>query len=165
MRTFPVFVALVAAVGFASAEAAVATPPTSATESASGAVVLEDLCPFDVISNFSSKVTVRTFYDQAGNAVRIQTTNSFVATLSDANTGKAVSDRDHWTTIDHLEGRFAIVGLLFHINIPGHGIVIIDAGKIVFDSETGEIAFEAGPHDFIGGNPDIEAVCGYLAEP
>jgi hypothetical protein len=151
---------LLSAAALVSAGAASAAPPTTETFTFSGTNVLTDLCPFDVVSDFHSKFRATTFSDSAGDPVSVKTHAVFLGTLTNPDTGKSVTDRDHWTTIEDLgSGTSTIVGLLFHINIPGHGIVVLWAGKAIIDNETGETLFEAGPKDVEAG---LETLCAYL---
>jgi len=41
----------------------------------------------------------------------------------------------------------AEVGLLFQLVIPGHGPIFKEAGRVIYDFDTGEVLFSAGPHD------------------
>ncbi len=43
------------------------------------------------------------------------------------------------------DGSVTFVGLPIKVSVAG-GTVILDAGKIVFNPETGEVLFEGGPH-------------------
>jgi hypothetical protein len=164
-RTAAVLVAaiLLSTAALVSAGAAGATPPTTETETFSGTNVLTDLCAFDVTLDFRATFTATTFYEGAGDPVRVQTHAVFLGTLTNADTGKSVTDRDYWMTTVKLEsGTSTIVGLLFHINIPGHGIVVLWAGRAVLDLETDEPLFEAGPKDVESGE---KTLCAYLADP
>jgi hypothetical protein len=163
-RTTAVLLAatLMSIAALVSAGAAGATPPTTETETSSGTFVFED-CAVDLTVDFRRTVTTTTFYDDAGDPVRVQTHAVFLGTLTNADTGKSVTDRDYWMTTVKLEsGTSTIVGLLFHINIPGHGIVVLWAGRAVLDLETDEPLFEAGPKDVESGE---KTLCAYLADP
>jgi hypothetical protein len=50
--------------------------------------------------------------------------------------------------------------LVFHVNVPGAGIVLIDAGRVVFDEATGEVIVVSGPHQALEG--DFSAICAAL---
>lgn len=49
---------------------------------------------------------------------------------------------------------------MFHVNVPGAGIVLIDAGRVVFDEATGEVIVVSGPHQALEG--DFSAICAAL---
>ena len=51
----------------------------------------------------------------------------------------------------------AITGLTFKVTLPGNGVIFHEAGRIVIDFETGEVLFQAGPHDF--GDQEVAALC------
>ena len=44
-------------------------------------------------------------------------------------------------------GTQVVVGLSSKITIPGHGVVVHDAGRVIYDLVTGEMIFQAGPGD------------------
>jgi hypothetical protein len=48
-------------------------------------------------------------------------------------------------------------GMIFSFTDPGHGVVLIVAGHSVFDANTGEITFEAGPRA-----EDLSRLCAAL---
>ena len=52
------------------------------------------------------------------------------------------------------------VGLSYHVTVPGEGVVLLQAGRLVFD-EAGEVVFEAGPHQVRGG--EFDKLCEALA--
>src|SRR4029450_3958294 len=143
---------LLSAAALVSAGAASAAPPTTETFTFSGTNVLTDLFPFDLVSDFPSKFRATTFSDSAGDPVRVQTHAVFLGTLTNPDTGKSVTDRDHWmTTGKPARGTSTLVGVLVHINIPAHGIVVLGAGRAVLDLEADEPLFEAGPKDVESG--------------
>jgi hypothetical protein len=47
-------------------------------------------------------------------------------------------------------------GIVYRFTAPGVGIVLLDAGRITFDSD-GNVVFEAGPHQAL--HDDWEAFC------
>jgi hypothetical protein len=55
------------------------------------------------------------------------------------------------------------LGLRNTYSVPGEGVVLLDAGRIVIDLVTGEVLFEAGQHEFLEG--DAEAFCSFFADP
>jgi hypothetical protein len=55
-----------------------------------------------------------------------------------------------------------IIGLNVAIVAPGWGVILLDAGRIVIDPVTGEIVFEAGPHQEWHG--DYDKLCRYFTE-
>ena len=62
--------------------------------------------------------------------------------------------------LDLEEGTESDVGLRFRVIFPGLGVVLLDAGRVVFDAD-GNVAFEAGPHQIV--NEDFAAFCAAFA--
>ena len=51
-------------------------------------------------------------------------------------------------------------GVVAQITVPGHGVILHDAGHIRFDYTTHEVLFEAGKHNYWNG--EFDAVCEFL---
>ena len=103
---------------------------------------------------------VATFYDRAGNPIRDSVFIKFTGTLTNPLNGKTITDTDSFTVVfDLQEGTVTGVGLTFHTQIPGHGIAVLDAGRIVID-ENGNVIFEAGRLDVHSGG--VEVICAAL---
>jgi hypothetical protein len=106
---------------------------------------------FDIIVNFNVDFVVRTFYDNTGEPVRIQLQaqgeGELVNTVTGAtNTGSSPS----MTIVDVEAGTETTVGLVFHNNLPGEGIVALQAGRVTVD-ENGNVLFSAGPQPGMEG--------------
>lgn len=58
-----------------------------------------------------------------------------------------------------------VAGLLIAVTVPGHGVILLDTGYIVFAGEfrASPVILERGPHQFLGGEADVTAFCGYFA--
>jgi hypothetical protein len=107
-------------------------------------------------------------YDEAGNLTkRITRVTSLTGTFTNASTGKSVPESGHFTiTHDYLtpgdlstdqttfDGAFAVV------LVPGTGIVLQDAGHIVF-APNGDVLKEGGRHDY--QNSDLARLCDALS--
>ena len=125
-----------------------------------------EICDFDVLVRFEGGGTERLFFEPDGETLKRVVVNlSDNGTATNLDTGTTVSGHDAWTVIVEFEDGVPITetnaGLVFHFNAPGHGIVLIDAGKIVFDLATGEVVFN-GPHQVFEG--DFDAFCAALAD-
>ncbi|HEX6254241.1 MAG TPA: hypothetical protein VFZ70_00380 [Euzebyales bacterium] len=85
-------------------------------------------------------------------------------TATNPETGASVSGHDAWTVVIDFENgeptTESFFGLVFHFNAPGAGIVLIDAGRVVFDASTGEVIVVSGPHQELEG--DLSALCAAL---
>ncbi len=107
---------------------------------------------------------IQTFYDAEGNPVRTVTHDSFVETDTNSVSGKTLrSSGRSVETIDLRAGTRTVVGKEFLMTAPGSGIVIQDAGRVVFDRPF-HVAFEAGRHEVLHGDID-QLACTALAAP
>ena len=142
----------------ALAGTALASAPTKTTVSSGpDTFVVGDLCNFPISITDSRTVTTITFDNgDVQRHVRVD------ATLS-AN-GKTVSENDSINVYIDADSPTVrtIIGAFTRISVPGAGILVLEAGRIVFDVATGTILFDAGPHDFTFDG-DIAALCGYLS--
>jgi hypothetical protein len=118
-------------------------------------------CDFPIDVSFVGSLSGLEFFDRDGNLVRVQAHGSDVGTITNPANGKAATGVDHWLEVFDVEsGESAILGLFFHLNFPGAGVVLIDAGHIRFDAD-GNVVHLAGPHQAFEG--DLEEVCAALA--
>jgi hypothetical protein len=118
-------------------------------------------CDFGVSERFVEDLHGMTTFDANGEAVRTQITIKATAWFTNEDTGFSVMDRDSFpVTIDERTGSVTVVGISFHINIPGEGIVVLQAGRVTFDAD-GSITFLAGPHDQYA--TDGQALCDALS--
>jgi hypothetical protein len=102
----------------------------------------------------TDQIRVAIFYDQEGNPVRTVLNVRYDGTLTHSLTGETWRDPQYaMIQSDLLNDTHSFVGLIYRITVPGKGVVVIDAGRIVF-SEAGVI-FEAGPHQVLNGGDQI----------
>jgi hypothetical protein len=118
-------------------------------------------CPFPIRVATRITGTETLFFDNQGKQVR-DVLNLFVyAVWRDPATGKSIIESDHvHNTVYPNDQGFDIVGLNFHLSYPGGGLVLVDAGRLVSDSD-GNLLFEAGRHPIQDGN--VSALCSALA--
>jgi len=103
---------------------------------------------FNVIGDFSVERDDVTFFDSSGTPIKMVIHAHFVGTLTNSVTGKLLSDDgNRIITFDLPNNTVTNTGLNLKVVVPGQGILVIDAGRIVIDA-AGNITFEAGPHDF-----------------
>lgn len=89
------------------------------------------------------------FFDRHGDFVREQFHVNGTGTYSNVSNGKTALFSFHYTFAFHeADGTDTFNGLPIKVRLPGKGIVVLDAGKLVIDAETGEVIFEGGPHPF-----------------
>jgi hypothetical protein len=129
----------------ALAAPASATPPTVETFHFEGTDPFVSCEGFDIIVNFKVDVVERTFYDNTGEPIRIQIQVQGEGELVNTVTGATNTGSGPTMDIIDLEaGTDTTVGLVFHNNLPGEGIVALQAGRITVD-EDGNVLFSAGP--------------------
>ena len=135
----------------ALAAPASATPPTVETFHFEGSVPFVSCEGFDIIVNFSVDGVERTFYDNTGEPVRIQVQFQGEGELVNTVTGASNTGAGPDMVIVDLEaGTETTVGLVLHNNLPGEGIVALQAGRITVD-ENGNVLFSAGPQPGMEG--------------
>lgn len=128
-----------------------AAPPVVETfhDEGSGAFGGPCLNGVTLVFTVTEDVRVTTFFDEAGNPVRLQGTVDTVMVVTNPESGESVRSPAHTTFFEDLvAGTNAQVGLVFHATVPGVGVVFHDVGRIVSDAE-GNLIFEAGPHDVL----------------
>jgi hypothetical protein len=115
----------------------------------------------DLQVSFVGQARIVRFFDRQGNLTRVHVHGSDVATVTNPANGKTAQGVDRWLEIDNRRtGEYTIVGLYYHLNFPGAGIVLLEAGRITFDAE-GNVVHLSGPHDVFEGN--FGALCHALA--
>ena len=113
-------------------------------------------CSFPIALNFHVNTVGRVFSDAQGNIQRIIIEENVVGT--DSANGITLRESDHFVDIINSVGSDKEVGLPIHIQ--GGGVVIRDAGYILFNPD-GSVAFIHGPHPFLEG--DTAAYCAALS--
>jgi hypothetical protein len=160
-RLLRVLLALALGVGsLAFAAPASAVPPDIERFHFEGTQPWTSCDGFDIIINFSVDGLYTAFFDQQGNLVREQIHFQGTGELVNTVTGKTeTGSSPTMEIVDYKRGTDTTVGLVFHNNIPGQGIVALAAGRITFNLATGEVLFEGGPH------PDMDEIdwCSMLA--
>jgi hypothetical protein len=145
--TFTVFAA--AATLLLGAGIANAVPPEHGSFSFTDTFVDTEVCAaegFDVNATQDEDVSFEVFFDQDGNFLRTIAHIDLKFTIS-AN-GITLYERDKITLFFYPDGSRE-VGLWTHIQGPG-GIVLLDAGQLVFNAD-GTLAYLRGPHpQFLG---------------
>ena len=152
--------AVAALIGAATAGA---TPPTTTHASIHRSFPHYLPCEgFWIDGEFDLERTTTTFYDEAGTALRTVSHIHADGTLSNPLTSKSIPDSGEFkVTVDLATGATTTEGKTNVATTPGDGIVYQVVGRLVLSS--GDILFEAGPHDDADGTYD--ALCGYLAGP
>jgi hypothetical protein len=113
-------------------------------------------------TSFSDRVQVTTYFNAAGDPVRVRVHTQFHGVLTNLATGKTIRDHGAFTnTFNFTQGTLTQTGITFHYTLPHEGLQLADNGRIVFDLETGEVLSAAGHRDNVG--QDLTAICPLLA--
>lgn len=146
------------------AAAALAAPPTTETTVVVNAETVDsDICAafgFDVTFVENGSFKTKTYYDADGNEVKTILTNSSVRFTSTATANeKTLLTNYPLVFITRGDGDIR-VGLRNAYHVPGAGVVLLDAGRLILDIDTGDVEFEAGQHELLNGS--VDDFCGYF---
>jgi len=137
-RAVPLFAAalvVLSLAGFAGA-----TSPTHTVIQLPGETFVDFLtCPtFGVSGTFDSRLTLTTFYDNAGNVTGMTGRVHYTGYLfNTSDPSRRVPGDGNFTVFFDAQGNLiSQVGVDRHATVPGVGIVDLDAGRIVFDPFT-----------------------------
>jgi hypothetical protein len=163
MRRLAILGTVLASTVFTGSAAAV--PPVSEVFVLTGQTFeLDAGCGFPIIEHLEGSIRRTTYFDAAGNEVRVHETIThgvFSATLT-AN-GKSLESISPFPLhVDRVTGVTTIVGLRLRVDVPRARPILLDAGRVVIDG-TGEIVFEAGQHPLFDGN--TTELCAFFADP
>jgi hypothetical protein len=137
-----------------------AAPPDIQIFHDEGSFATVDCGDFLALQDFVVDGRVTTFFDQAGNPVSVQVHMHYDGTFTNSITGLTLRDPARLTiTVDLQDGTVTEAGLFYGITVPGQGIAVLDAGKIVFDAD-GNVLFVGGPHQFLEGGEAL--ICAAL---
>lgn len=155
MRFAPVALAgVAAAAAFVSVHAADAATPIQFRFTQPVVFTDTETCGFPINVNLVATVVGRVFLDSQGNFESMTVEQGVVGT--DSANGITTRDAVHYVDFFDSLGGVKEVGLDFHVQAPGGGLVLRNAGYILFNPD-GSVGFEAGPHPFPTG--DISAFC------
>lgn len=119
---------------------------------------------FSILADSDYRVTSTRYYDKDGNVTVIREhwaiTNGRLYNSEHPDIWLPEGP-DHVTfTIDPDTGIQKIAGLALHLNLPGHGIIALDAGTALLNPDW-SVIWERGPHMFFEGQ--MAPVCDYFA--
>jgi hypothetical protein len=104
--------------------------------------------PFHEIGDGFQTRTV--FVDENGTPTRIRTHVNVDGIAVNEATGKTAQLQENLVIDTRLEaGERTWSGIRIKATMPGGGALIIDVGRALFDTATGEVTFEAGQHQLI----------------
>src|SRR3954469_7206473 len=154
---------LAAMCGIGAVVAAVIASPALAIPPDHGTFVIPDegtdpagtTCAFPVHFSQIERGDFRVFADKDGNFVKAIVHIDYNATIS-AN-GKTIVERDTFTRTFYADDTMRDTGLTVHIQGPG-GIVMRDAGQIVYSDTDETVAYVHGPHPQLFGASFCDAL-------
>jgi hypothetical protein len=122
---------------------------------------LSAFCGFPVIVGEWGTIIDNIYYDNQGNFTgENMILRSGGVSATNGLTGKTLSSPSDGLFKYGLDSA-SVSGLGMHFVLPGGEQILLDAGRITIDYETGERTFEAGTHDYQDGN--WQALCNGLA--
>jgi hypothetical protein len=150
MRRLAMVCSLGAVVALSFASLAAARPPERGTFSfpEEGTDPAGTTCVFPVHFSQVEYGFFHAFFDQDGDFAKAIVHTNYDATIS-AN-GKTIVERDTYTRTFYADDTMRDTGLTVHIQGPG-GIVIRDAGQIVYSDLNETVAYVRGPHPQLFG--------------
>jgi hypothetical protein len=156
LMTVAAMVATMAA-SAAATKPVVEEPPVPIEDTA----VVANCGDFQVRDEFVFTFTAKEFYDENGELImvveQIRGTDTFIN--SGTPSIRFTSRFQNTEHIDPAADTDAVTGVISLLTVPGSGAVLLDVGRIVF--EGGDVTFEAGPHQVVGG--DVAGLCEALA--
>ena len=118
-------------------------------------------CGFPVENHLVATLKVSMHVLQNGTFIEIDRVVDATVTFTNLATGKAYTSLSPAPIIYRIEADGTVSGawngLISKVTLPGHGMLIMEIGRLVFDAD-GNIVFEAGGHEgFLGG--DVQGLC------
>lgn len=110
----------------------------------------------------SEDVTITTFFDNAGDPVKVSTKANLDAVIHKSGTTDTFRDHSVFTESEDLvNGMTYLSGPSYHYKVPGQGEVFAEVGHQIFVTETGEVTFQSGKDDFT--QQDVQGICDAFA--
>jgi hypothetical protein len=111
----------------------------------------------------SESVQVTTFFNSAGDPVKVATRANFFGTITNTATGDTFRDHASFTeTVDIPAGTTTVNGVSYHYMVGGKGQVYAEIGHKISVTATGEVIFQGGQAD-LASDPDLATLCVSLA--
>jgi hypothetical protein len=111
----------------------------------------------------SESVQVTTFFNNAGDPVKVATRANFFGTITNTATGDTFRDHASFTeTVDIPAGTTTVNGVSYHYMVGGRGQVYAEIGHKISVTATGEVIFQGGQAD-LASDPDLATLCVSLA--
>ena len=116
-------------------------------------VVIANCGDFFIVANGAGTMRLTTYFDNHGNPIRVHFQGRYNGTMTNSVTGYSLADAPSVANIfaDLVTGTQTNIGAFFTVTAPGDGVILFDAGRIVFEG-SGPPVFIAGPH-----HPSVES--------
>lgn len=158
-------VVLAGLLALATSAPAFADPPERIPISLDESWPAVDCGDFELYRHLSVDGTITHFFDKGGLLALEKARVSILWTLTNSKDDRLLTNRTSYTrTSDYEEGLHTYVGVLWHLTVPGRGVVVLDAGKIVVDyfpppiAPGYDIVWQAGHHELINAD-DWTVLC------
>jgi hypothetical protein len=144
------------------AEPAAATTKVTTVMHVDDTFVASGVCSFDITFHAFGSFKESDYFDDSGLLVKTILTprGLFTVTTSAKGTTLTMQAQNFQEVFtynpDGSVKSDTLHGIVWRFTIPGGGVVLLDAGRVTFDSE-GEVLFEGGPHQLLHG--DVDAFC------
>jgi hypothetical protein len=143
---------------FGNAPTASAAPPeTTTTEILEVNAPVSNCGSFTIIANYTGILKTTVYFNAQGDPIRLLFQGRASGSLTNSVTGYSVKDAPSIRNgfVDLVKGTETDVGVDFHITAIGEGVVVLQAGRIVFEGAPPP-TFVAGPH--LGPPAESEAI-------
>jgi hypothetical protein len=107
----------------------------------------------------SEAITMTTFFNEAGDPIKIATRANFFGTITNTTSGNTYRDHASFTeTVNVPKGTTTVNGVSYHYIVGGQGQVYAEIGHKISVSATGEVTFQGGQDD-LASDPDLLSLC------
>jgi hypothetical protein len=153
-------VAVIAIVGVAGANISSAAAMTVQHETSSFDATIAWSCPGPNPVEHYTLTTETTTFSVAGTRVRVIDHQEWRGWITNRQTGELIRDAANWNDVYTYEGKHVVrgvtTGAVWRFTVPGHGIVVHQTGRSVFQQNE-------DPWDTpFGGFADPAALCAYV---
>jgi hypothetical protein len=161
-RRLPLILLVLAALMLGTAPAAQAGPGVSTATYGpiTGVLILADCGGFEIVNQFTVNYSQTVQTNRQGAPTKI--TEVVWGSDSVSKNGGSVAYTGNYryvVRVDLARQKTTTTGVVARIAIPGRGVVLLDAGKIV--SRGGQVTYRSGTHQLHDG--DFAALCAALA--
>jgi hypothetical protein len=111
------------------------------------------------IEHYTLSTQTTTFF-VGGKRIRVIDHQEWRGWITNRETGERIRDAGNWNDVYTYEGNHVLrgvtTGAVWRFTVPGHGIVVQETGRSLFEqgSDSWETPF--------GGSPDVSALCPYV---